>query len=209
MRCCLFLLFLLFAFQAAAQQTKSNEELQKIFVQAEADYKNEKYAEALVGYEVLYKETKQINMIYNIAQCQRALRQFEAALASYQKFLHEQPGSPLKQDIEAVMVTMQNDLAAKGVKTKEQKAELHQKKNHFYLAVGGLALLSAASGTGALLISKKAKEEGNAPPSLRTKGFALAVASDVCFVGAGFTFYLAHKTSKKEASLGSYVVGIP
>jgi outer membrane protein assembly factor BamD (BamD/ComL family) len=190
------LFFLLFCTTALAQ-SKSKEELLKIYEQAQADYKAERFAEALPSYELLYKETGQSNMMFNIAQCQRGLEQYAAAISSYKKFLQEQPQSPLRPEIEKTIT----ELEAKRVAPPEPAPPAKTKKRLWFGASGGLLVMSVATGVGAVNIARIAQETGGVPASERAKGIALAATSDVCLLGAGAALYLGLRKSKREANV--------
>jgi tetratricopeptide (TPR) repeat protein len=198
-----FLLFLLGACLAtpAIAQTKSKQELIKIYEQAESDYKAGRFAEALSGYEELYKETNQSNMLFNIAQCKKELGQFEAAIALYQQFIQEQPENQLRPEIEKTIGELKALLPTPAPEKPPTPPKPNPKKKILLGASGGFLLASAATGVGAIVISRNAQQEGNLPGSTRTKGIILAAASDACLLGFGATLFLGLRAPKFETQI--------
>jgi tetratricopeptide (TPR) repeat protein len=96
-------LALLLSFQATAQNPNPNDSAaqkleqerrklaQKVFTDAEAAYKKEKYEEALAGYDQAYALTQEPLLLYNQAQCYRQLKKHQEALNKYQFFLEQAP----------------------------------------------------------------------------------------------------------------------
>lgn len=67
---------------------------------ATAQYSAQQYAAALVEYEAAYADFPDPALLFNIAQCHRKLGHNKEAVDYYRRYLHEEPSSPKKAEIE-------------------------------------------------------------------------------------------------------------
>ena len=173
---------------------KTKEELQVIFLAAEASFEARDYQPALEGYLLLYQETEQIDMLFNAAQCQRFLNRYTTAIDSYQAYLRAQPASPKRNAIDEVVVEMTEKL--------KRQAEQQKKARRRNLGLsGGFLLASVASGTTALIITREAKEQGDFPRSKRAQATALSAIADVSLVTSGVWLFVALRPKKPTYTL--------
>lgn len=74
------------------------------FFSAEASYQSGEYQKALVAYQEAYELSKEPALLYNVGQCHYKLAQYEKALASYKEYLRLVPNSPLRADLERLLI---------------------------------------------------------------------------------------------------------
>jgi hypothetical protein len=175
-------------------QKKTKEELQQIFIDAEAAFQAKQYQKALDGYQLLYQETKQSDMLFNVAQCQRFLNSYTSSTKSYQTYLNDQPASPKRNAIEEVVTEMQEKL-------KKQAEERKKAKRRNAALSGGFLLAGAASGAASLRITQQAKEQGNFPPGKRTEALVLGAVADASLLTSGVFLFFVIRPKKPTYTL--------
>lgn len=80
-------------------------------------YNLQDFTTALELFKQAYDQKPDPVLLFNIAQCQRQLGQYEAASKSYRAFLNESPKAPNREDVKAVIKAM--DDAAREQRAKE------------------------------------------------------------------------------------------
>jgi tetratricopeptide (TPR) repeat protein len=106
---------------------------QKLYEDAEAFYKLQKYAKALEKYEKAYLLSKEPALLFNIGQCYRLMGKPAEAKRSYQTYLQEVPDSPDKEIITGLIRQMES-LSASGISEDklQQAARLFDEAEAFY-----------------------------------------------------------------------------
>ena len=75
-------------------------------------YNLQRFDEALTEFRAAYQERADPALLFNIAQAQRQLGQYDAAARSYRAYLHEQPDAPNRDDV-AHWITEMDEAARK------------------------------------------------------------------------------------------------
>lgn len=75
-------------------------------------YNLQRFADALTEFRAAYEERADPAFLFNIAQAQRQLGEYEAAARSYRAYLHEQPEAPNRDDVAKLIADM-DDAARK------------------------------------------------------------------------------------------------
>ena len=195
---------------ASAVAAPTPEEMKKaeeLFIEAERLYKAGDYQKALDGYKQAYFLTEIPDFLYNMAQCQRQLESYEAALDLYRSYLREVPGSPIQKQVEGIIVELE-PLA----KEQKKKASATQSAlpNKFKEALpslklpGGLLLGWVGFGITARAIDGRIESSRVASPLFYNIGRGAAIASDLALIGAGVTAYLALKPKPEAAASVSF-----
>jgi hypothetical protein len=70
------------------------------------------YDKALEAYRSAYAHRADPALLFNVAQCLRKLRRYNEALDMYRSFLRRAPRSPKRADVERMMKTIEDELAA-------------------------------------------------------------------------------------------------
>src|SRR5262245_47198559 len=117
---------LFFAAQAAFGQSKDkkkeSEKLAKaeeLFTEAERYFSVGEYEKALEDYKQSYILSGAPELLFNIGQCQRQLKQFEEAEKSYQAFLRQVPETdPTRPKVEALIQEIEDAIAKEKSATK-------------------------------------------------------------------------------------------
>ena len=60
-------------------------------------YNLQRFGESLTEFRAAYQERADPALLFNIAQAQRQLGQYDAAARSYRAYLHEQPDAPNRE----------------------------------------------------------------------------------------------------------------
>lgn len=109
---------LCFVAGAANAQSKGKEkkdaqaQAAKLYEKAEADYKLQKYQEALAGFEEAYRLTNEPQLLFNLGQCYRQLDRLDDARKSFESFLRDAPkNSPLRESAEERLNEVNAELA--------------------------------------------------------------------------------------------------
>ena len=197
MRLALIVCFGLFSWLANAQPEppkKTKEELQQISLEADASYQAKDYKQALTGYLLLYQETQLSDMLFNIAQCQRALHRYTNSIESYNAYLAAQPGSPRRSAINEVLVLMKDQLK----KQAEERARLKRRNT---VLSGSFLLAGLASGAASFAITQKAKNEGDAPPVKRAEAILFGAFADASLITSGVFLFFVLKPKKPTYTL--------
>lgn len=84
----------------AAPKTGDVEKAAKLYEEAEANYKLQKFKEALAGFEEAYRLTSEPSLLYNLGQCYRQLDRLEEAKKAYTSFVRDAPESPFRKSAE-------------------------------------------------------------------------------------------------------------
>jgi tetratricopeptide (TPR) repeat protein len=105
--------FLLLIGTAQADKLKARE----LYEKGTKAYNLQEYARALDLFKQAYEQQSDSVLLFNIAQCQRQLGQYEAASKSYRVFLNETPNAPNRVEVQKQIKAM--DEAAREQRAKE------------------------------------------------------------------------------------------
>jgi hypothetical protein len=97
---------------AAPKPTAAEQAAKSAFEKAAADYKLQRYEEALAGFEEAYRLTNEPSILFNIGQCYKQLERFDEALRAFRAFLRDAPAqSPQRPNAEARIQEIEQELA--------------------------------------------------------------------------------------------------
>jgi tetratricopeptide (TPR) repeat protein len=103
---------LLFAFVRAAHADDPAEKASKRhYERGQKLYNLQKFEEALEQYQKAFDAKPLPGFLFNIAQCQRNLGDYEAAIFSYKKFLQLDPESEKREKVEALIEELEQKTA--------------------------------------------------------------------------------------------------
>jgi tetratricopeptide (TPR) repeat protein len=235
----LFILSLLLSFIALpvfAQKKPTKEETEKaanLFRAAEAFFAAEEYERALDTYSEAFRITQYPDLLFNMAQCNRFLKNYEQAAIEYKAYLAAVPQSPIRKDVEPWIKEMEEKAAANpkppevpkkiepnppidpvvvvpvsAVSQPVSPTEEKPTKAHLGLPIAlgatGVAFLAGALGV------KFAIEQDSFNNSLRQKSrFAMATTADISFIASGVTLFIALKKNKKMTAAAELSTGAP
>ena len=186
------------------------EEMKKaeaLFVESERLYKTGDYQKALDGYKQAYFLTEIPDFLYNMAQCQRQLENYEAALDLYRSYLRDVPGSPIQPQVEQIIVEIEplaKEQKAKAAAAKSPGSDKFKEALPSLVLPGGLFLGWVAFGVTARAIDGRIQESGVASPLFYNVGRGAAIASDLALIATGVTLYLALKPKSEKAAAVSF-----
>jgi tetratricopeptide (TPR) repeat protein len=200
--------------QGKGAQTKISPEAKALFQEAEKSYRLGEYEKALEGYKKAYELTNRPSLLYNMAQCYRLLGDYEEAIRSYNFYLRDDPKSPKKAEVkkritELEALVAQEEEANLGIVSPygdrpaptppavipptisdalEEPAPARVSRRGLLLTSGALALGSALSGGGALLLRL---DNGIESELERNIGIGLAGLSDASLATAAVVASIA------------------
>jgi tetratricopeptide (TPR) repeat protein len=169
---------LLLAFVRAAHADDPAEKASKRhYERGQKLYNLQKFEEALEQYQKAFDAKPLPGFMFNIAQCQRNLGDYEAAIFSYKKFLQLEPESEKREKVEALIEeleqkTAEGDTERLGFgKRKKKDPEEEEETRPTETAEGapvykkwwfwtGVAVVGVAGGVGIYLATKS---DGGAP----------------------------------------------
>lgn len=187
----------------------SPEDLKKaedLFNQAERLYKAGDFQKALDNYKQAYFITEFPDFLFNMAQCQKQLESYDAAIDLYRSYLRDVPDSPLRADVEKTIKELE-EIAKKQKEQKKPASSLNFKE------IAPTFIVPAATfgtwvifGVTARQIHNRIENTATASPAFYNTGRAFAIASDASIVAFGVTTYLAinklkNKDKEKSVSL--------
>jgi tetratricopeptide (TPR) repeat protein len=183
----------------------SPEELKKaedLFNQAERLYKAGDFKEALEDYKQAYFITEFPDFLYNMAQCQKQLKNYEAALDLYHSYLRDVPDTPIRASVEATIKELEPLAKQQGDAPANNFKEFLPALKVPGIAAGAWAF----TGITASVIANRIENTGVASPAFYNTGRAFALASDAALIAFGVTTFLAisqlqDKQKEKSVSL--------
>ena len=92
---------------SASAAKKQLAEAKQAFIEAQAAFDSEQYAEALPLYEKGYELSGKSGFLFNIAQCHRFLKDYEQAIAYYERYLNEAPDGRVRGEAEQFLAESQ------------------------------------------------------------------------------------------------------
>lgn len=197
--------FLLLAAQAAAQQPQPTpadlEKAKTFFDIAQKFYQLEDFSQALENYQQSYNLSGKPLLLFNIAQCQRRLDRKKDALASYQKFVKTAPADTdpnLLAQAESFIQELEVALAPPPPKSKpvDQPPKTGRSVQQFLIPIA-LAGAGTAFGVSAFGLHRSfTNQDQELDPGEQRIGLLVAGSSDLLFVAAGVTAFLAFKKSQ-------------
>jgi tetratricopeptide (TPR) repeat protein len=214
---CLSLFLCLNLLEPPSQAGSANEEAaRKSFERAQTYYKLQEYEKALAAYKEAYLLFHSPALLFNMAQCQRLLGDYQAALRSYELFLAEAPETAYRQEIEErieglrallaqpeaapvqdpALESKLGELEALVARAQEENRELSRWR---FALPGGLALAGAAAGAGALSLHRNSVREGVLSLSTYRQLQALSVGADLAFLGAGLSLFFVVRRSRETS----------
>jgi tetratricopeptide (TPR) repeat protein len=168
---------LLFAFARAAHADDPAEKAAKRhYERGQKLYNLQKFDEALEQYQKAFEAKPLPGFLFNIAQCQRNLGDYEAAIFSYKKFLQLEPESDKREKVEALIEeleqkTAEGDTERLGLGKRKKKDPEEEEERSAETEEGapvykkwwfwtGVAVVGVAGGVGIYLATKSS---GGAP----------------------------------------------
>jgi tetratricopeptide (TPR) repeat protein len=191
----------LLANSAFADPTPADlKKAEEVFTESERLYKTGDYQKALEGYKQAYFLTELPDFLYNMAQCQRQLKNYTSALDLYKNYLREVPNSPIKDQVQKTITEIEP--LAKEQKALQQTDFSYKFKEALPRLKVPSAMIGGWVGFGiiALVIHGRIETTGVASPGFYNAGRAFALASDAALIAAGVTAYLALKPQKEKAA---------
>jgi tetratricopeptide (TPR) repeat protein len=88
---------------AADPDAKAKASAKALAADADRHYKLGRFEEALAAFEKAYETFPAPGLLFNIAQCHRALGHWERALFFYQGYLRERPDAPNRATVETLI----------------------------------------------------------------------------------------------------------
>lgn len=107
---CLISCWSLPAFGQATPKTPSSlseEESTKRYEEAVGLYNVQEFQKALAIFKELYLQTRAPELLVNIAQCHRYLKNYDDSISAFKAYLRESPQSPYRAEIEKLIATME------------------------------------------------------------------------------------------------------
>jgi tetratricopeptide (TPR) repeat protein len=101
----------MFGVLASAQSKTERDEAQRLYKQADTDYKLQNYQEALTNFQRSYELSKEPAILFNIGQCYRQLKQPLDAKKTFQSFLRDAPNHPKRKSAEELIIALEEELA--------------------------------------------------------------------------------------------------
>jgi tetratricopeptide (TPR) repeat protein len=109
---CLFVSFSVFATGSFAQES-NREKAKARFAEGSKAYSERSYERALLAFQESYELSGESGLLYNIATCQQELRQYAAAIKSYEEFVAAQPKHPKRKEVEKTLIELREIVARK------------------------------------------------------------------------------------------------
>jgi tetratricopeptide (TPR) repeat protein len=108
-----FLIFCLFTSPPSFAQddAKKLEQAQDIFIQAQTFYNTGDYANALELFKEAYRLTFAVDLLFNIAQCQRQLNLLDEARKSYNRVIHASSEPEIVKQSKEWIESIDNEIA--------------------------------------------------------------------------------------------------
>jgi tetratricopeptide (TPR) repeat protein len=191
-----------------------------LFQAAEAFFNIEEYQKALDAYTEAHQLSQFPDLLFNMAQCHRALGNYKEAANTYKAYLAAVPKSPIRRDVEKWIQEVEAKAAQAPQKKPEPVIEVPPqtqstntagpltpqppvdeptKEPGVRLALPlGLALAGAASAGGAFAVKATIANDGINNSLRQTGRLAMAVTADVSLILSGVTLITAVRKSKKE-----------
>jgi tetratricopeptide (TPR) repeat protein len=208
---------------------EQRERAKKLFDDAEAYYNIGEYDKALSGYREAYLLSKEPALLFNMGQCYRLLGKREEAIKVYRSFIKEAPDSPLRPNVEEIILSLQAELQ-KGQDPGPQPPQSQAlspaepggpppggpapaepvagRPLRRFALPGALGVAGLAFGAGALSLRNKVEQSGEIDRATQRRGLAISIASDLSLLSAGVTLFLALRPKKEAAaSLASTAEG--
>ena len=193
------LIGLLYGGALHAQSNKGAPDLakaEKLFKEAKKAYAQESYDVALSGFLEAYQLSQEPSLLFNIAQCHRELKQYQAALDAYQKFLPNAPDEQSQRAAEAQIKEIEALLPKPLPTPKNPEVKKLDPSMFIPIAAAGVG---TGLGIGALIFKAQINglqgQEVNA--DLLRQRFLFALGSDLAFIGAGVSYWLLRDKPKK------------
>jgi tetratricopeptide (TPR) repeat protein len=95
-----YLLCALIAAPAAAQDSRTVVEARSVFAAGQVAFDDGRYADALGYFQRSYALSRLPELLFNIALCQDRLRDDDAAVASYRRYIYEMPRASNRPEVE-------------------------------------------------------------------------------------------------------------
>jgi tetratricopeptide (TPR) repeat protein len=204
----------LLCLHASPVWAQSQEDIQKaatLFDQAETFYQIQDYQKALELYKEAFVLSKATELLFNIGQCYRFLGQPQEAKRAYNTFLRSLPAeSSLRTDVERIIASLPKEKQTEGLPTTTMAppALLLDRTRVFDLPGKELARTFVVSevllgsfivlGASSLAFKRIVENTGDVPESRRNLGFALSLAADISWIGAGVSFAVAYKKKNNQ-----------
>jgi hypothetical protein len=188
-------------------QPKDSEETKRLIAEGQKYFEAGDCKKAYPILQDAFSRSAQPGLLTSIAQCAEFLKDNPEALAAYCAYQTIEPNSPYKdtinQSIQDLRKATGSDCPAQSKylpKAKEAPTSPTPEKEKKLTTPITLATIGAICGTAAIGIRLQAKSSGELSKSSKHLGLALAIASDLSFIGAGATFYLSLKKPDKTAN---------
>jgi tetratricopeptide (TPR) repeat protein len=192
----------------------AQQEVQALSAEGVRYYNLGDFTTALEKYKAAYLASGDDSILFNVAQCQRQLEQFEEALRSYRVFLQSLQRPP-ETERDKVAITATETFIAEIEALLRQKKDLTEQdppgsqpgepgrktKARSFLAPALAAGAGAAFGGGALFLGVRVKAQGAVSPLQVRLGVALSAASDLSFAAAlGLTVWTLVRPRQEETA---------
>ncbi|MBU1220740.1 PEGA domain-containing protein [Myxococcota bacterium] len=107
-------IFIIFLLTTSATQAKNLSAAKDHYEKAEKHYSVGEFDKALENYKKSFDMSDKPELLFNIAQCHRQLKQYEKAIFFYKLFLSRLPSSGLKSEVEKHISDMQKAMTPGG-----------------------------------------------------------------------------------------------
>jgi serine/threonine protein kinase len=128
----------------------STEQAQRAVERARAAFAEGRYDAALVDLQTAHALSGKPLYLFNIAQCHRRAGRPRQALDAYERFLREDPRSPLRRETEGYIAELRTLLGQQDLLARERRP-VWRRPWFWGLVAGGLAASAVALGTGLAL----------------------------------------------------------
>ncbi len=194
------------AVAAPAGAARPLDEAKALTAAASVKYKLGRFSEALDGYTKAYEKYPIPGLLFNIAQCDKMLKNYEQAIQLLNKgYLRDKPAASNRTDVETLIADSQRALEAQRAEAEAQKrAEAEAQRRADAEAQRRAAEEQArAHAPPQVAPNPPAEETRSSSPAVRVAGVALGVAG-VALVGTGVYFGLiASSDSSTVAQLAA------
>jgi tetratricopeptide (TPR) repeat protein len=178
--------------QSAPGQGDPRAQAKVLFEQATADYKVGRFDSALSRYEQAHKLFPAAQFLFNIAQCHRALGNYQRAIFFFEGYLREAPAAPNKDLVEDLIRECREKEAALS-EERRLGLELEQKR------------LDLAAAAARPRLESRPGPRDEEPRPLYKKWWFWAVVGGVALTAAGTAWVISSSSegSLPDGSLGN------